>query len=210
MLSWVVKNLHNSARRHSRTGFSLSPSPRSGFARSHSSWPRFATGFSCTDQGSLVAGRGISNRYSGIKISPNSHRRNTYAISNRYKMRLLHAGRFSGTRFSYPGSFSGTRVSFPACISGTRFFHPGCACVTLFLDPAPSLQIPWPPRRLIANPRLKFALTHCKLSPLRISNRERMALSSLESSREPLASNPQNPYTGPSAEGDSSWKIPSY
>ena len=34
---------------------------------------------------------------------------------------------------------------------------------------------PWPPtRRLIANPRLKFTLTNRKLSPLRISNRERM------------------------------------
>ena len=164
MLSWVVKNLHNSARRPSRTGFSLSRDMRDLSPSMRPSATQF------------------SNLYSGIKISPNSHHRNTYAISNRYK----------------------TRVSSCGLISGTRSSRPACNWAKPFLDPAPSVRI------LIANPRLKFPLTHCKFSLLTISNRERMAISSPESSRGPLASNPQNPYTGPSAEGESSWKIPSY
>jgi hypothetical protein len=167
-----VENLHSSALRHSRTGFGLSPSVRP-----------FTTQF--------------SNRYSGIRISSNSHHRNTYATSNRYKTRVLHPECISGTRFSYAGCTCGASVSDPPPLGGRRLY-------SSFQSPAPSLQI------LIANPRLKFLLTHSKFSPLRISNRERIAISRTESIRDPLASNPQNPYTGPSAEGESSWKPPLY
>jgi hypothetical protein len=63
---------------------------------------------------------------------------------------------------------------------------------------------------LIANPRLEFLLTAIRIKQVQIPNRKFFAFSRFESSPAPLASNPQNTYTGPSAEGESPWKPPSF
>jgi hypothetical protein len=63
---------------------------------------------------------------------------------------------------------------------------------------------------LIANPRLEFLLTPIRINQVEISNRKFSPRSRFESSHAPLASNLQNSYTGPSVEGESPWKAPSY
>ena len=184
MLSLVVKNLHHSARRRSRTGLSLSLSARPS-----------------THQ--------FSNRYTAIRISSNSHRRNTYAIPNRYKSALFSLSnpiRFvitseAAARFRISRRSCGTAHSQSRACPSWRDLSSNSSRVQ---HPASCLE------NLIANLELEFALSPMRISELRISNRKFPAIFHPESHPRPLASNPQNPYTGPSAEGESQWKTPSY